>query len=81
MHVTKVVSSSSVSTGYSLFMVIAKRILGEPSQSVVADAFDAQSSQKSFMSFISYLPLDLARLTALDLTSPTGKMPIRTWVE
>ena len=51
MRVAKVVNSSSVSTGYLIFMAITKRIPDEPSQSVVLDAFDVLSSQKPFTSF------------------------------
>ena len=55
MHIAKVVNSSSVSTGYSVFMAIAERIPDEPSQSVVLDAFDVLSGQKSFTSFTSQI--------------------------
>ena len=57
MHIAKVVhvNSSSVSTGYSVFMAIAERIPDEPSQSVVLDAFDVLSGQKSFISFTSQI--------------------------
>ena len=65
MRVAKVVNSSSVSTGYSIFMAIAKRIPDEPSQSVVLDAFDVLSGQKSFTSFTSYLPPDLKKINGI----------------
>ena len=40
MHIVKIVNSSSVSTKYLVFIAIAKRILDEPSPSLVIDGFD-----------------------------------------
>ena len=60
-------------------MTIAKRIPDEPSQSVVLDAFDVLSGQKSFTSFTSYLPPDLMKLTSeVDITNWKNA---QTWVK
>ena len=40
MHVARLVSSSTASVGYHVFMAIAKRIPDEPSMGIVQDAFD-----------------------------------------
>ena len=80
MRVAKVVNSSSVSTGYSVFMAISKRIPDEPSQSVVSDGFDILCGQKSFTAFSNHLPPNLTKLTVSEVDCTNWKSA-QTWVD
>ena len=80
MHVAKLVNPSITSTGYHIFMSIAKRVLDEPCKQRVDEAFDVLCGLKTIEQFSDKLSPDL-RVTDYTQVDTSRWTETETWVD
>ena len=79
LRVAKLVNMPN-SSGYHIFVSIAKRIPDERSQKTVLDAFDVLCGVKSFELLSIYLPSNLKSSKAQDVDTSRWK-DVQEWVD